>query len=91
MHFKILGTNAIECLCSLHFSDALGFLKSFQLNSIHLASNFSSDRSDPILLLLDLGFICYLLPYIIFLVCHLSISLPRGQDDYIIELNFNSF
>ena len=33
---------------------------------------------------------CYLLLYIIFLVCHLSISLPRGQDDYIIELNFNS-
>ena len=23
-------------------------------------------------------------------MCHLSISLPRGQDDYIIELNFNS-
>ena len=33
----------------------------------------------------------YLLFYIIFLVCHLSISLPRVQDDYIIELNFNSF
>ena len=33
---------------------------------------------------------CYLLLYIIFLVCHLSISLPRGQDDYIIELHFNS-
>ena len=33
---------------------------------------------------------CYLLFYIIFLVCHLSISLPRGQDDYIIELNFYS-
>ena len=32
----------------------------------------------------------YILFYIIFLVCHLSISLPRGQDDYIIELNFNS-
>ena len=30
---------------------------------------------------------CYLLLYIIFLVCHLSISLPRGQDDYIIELH----
>ena len=28
--------------------------------------------------------------HIIFLVCHLSISLPRGQDDYIIELKFLS-
>ena len=24
-------------------------------------------------------------------MCHLSILLPRGQDDYIIELNLNSF
>ena len=54
---------------------------------------FSSDRSDLIFLLLHLHFLKisrYLLFYIIFLVCHLSISLPRGQDDYIIKLNFNS-
>ena len=39
MNFKILGTDAIERLCSPHFSYALGFLKSFQLNSIQLTSN----------------------------------------------------
>ena len=39
------------------------------------------------------GSLFYILFYIIFLVCHLSISLPRGQDDYIIltkfQLNLN--
>ena len=38
MRFKILITDAIERLCNPHFFDALGFLKSFPLNSIQLTS-----------------------------------------------------
>ena len=48
--------NALECLCSPHFSDILGFQKSFHLNSIQLTSNFSSDHSDLIFILLNLDF-----------------------------------
>ena len=37
MHFSILDTNAIACLCSPHFSDDIGFQKSFYfLSSISL-------------------------------------------------------
>ena len=61
MHFQILDTDAIECLCSPHFSDILGFLKSFHLDSIDF--NLSSNRSDLIFLLLNLGFIQYLAIY----------------------------
>ena len=63
MHFRILDTDAIEFLCSPHFSDILGFQKSFHLNSIHLASNFFSNHSDLIFILLNLSFLQHLLIY----------------------------
>ena len=96
MHFKISGTDTIECLCNPNFSNTLGIpeILSTQFNSLDL--KFSYDHSDLIFILLNLGFNFSsdradpILRYIIFLMCHLSISLPRGQDDYIIELNFNS-
>ena len=55
MHFKILDIDAIECLCNPNFFDTLEIpeILSPQFNSLDF--NFSSDRSDPIFLLLNLG------------------------------------
>ena len=90
---KSWDPNALECLCSLYFFliflDSWNPFTSIQFSYLQfLFWSFWSHLSST-------GFphsplSCYLLLYIIFLVCHLSISLPRGQDDYIIKLNFNS-
>ena len=85
MHFKILRTDAIERLCSSHFSDSFNAV---DFNCLHILSwSFWSLLYSAESWISSVSL--HLLLHIIFLVCHLSISLPRGQDDCIIELNFN--
>ena len=91
--FSNLGTSPRSNACAVHifliFSDSWNPFTSIQSTWLQfLFWSFWSHLSSAGFPHSSLS--CYLLLYIIFLVCHLSISLPRGQDDYIIELNFNS-
>ena len=67
LHFKISTTDAIECLCSPLFSDVLGFLTSFQLNSIQLTSY-------SLLIILILSFFYYIFGFFKYLVIYCSTS-----------------
>ena len=79
--------------CAVHifliFSDSCNPFNSIQFNCLQfLFWSFWSHLSSAKSWIYSVS--CSLLLYIIFLGCHLLISLLRGQDDYIIELNFNS-
>ena len=84
-----MQSNACAVHFFLMFLDSWHPFSSIQFNWLHILFwSFWSHLSSAESWIYSVS--RYLLFYIIFLVCHLSISLPRGQDDYIIELNFNS-
>ena len=91
MHFHILGPQRARMLVQstffLIFLDSWNPFTSFQSTWLQfLFWSFWSHLSSAESRLSSVFH--YLFLYIIFLVCHLSTSLPRGQDDYIIESKF---